>query len=135
MQDGWFIVLILLALITFGGIVAGFWIVGLLRESHEKETLTMEDLQLLQESVETLITNLRQASDEAIIKMDNREKELKMLLNSIDQKFGISGSLRGNVEEVYQMAEEGLGKDEIARRSGRNRGEVELLLGLEAAKR
>lgn len=137
MQDGWFIVLGLIGFLTFVGVAVAFWLSRVVAQHREKETLTATDLRLLQETVEALIERLKVASDEAVGEIELRQKELQALLDRVDEKLpGRGAEAEGlDLNNICRLAQEGMAETEIARRVGANRGEIELMLEMQAARR
>lgn len=144
MQDGWFMVLMLLGGLAFAGTLIFFWLGRALAHQRAEESLSQQDLRLLEESARALIERLRDAADEAVAAIDRRQAELQALLDEVDAR--LEDNPRAAVREeapeadtrarrdICRLAGEGLGGDEIARRSGLTRGEVELILELNAAR-
>ena len=134
MQDGWFVFLILLGALVFAGTLLWFWIARATAANREKEALTATDLRLLEESVEALIGRLTAASDEAVAEIERRQSALQRLLDEVDEKLGEAKARELDLNELRRMADEGVASDEIAQRAGMTRGEVELILELQAAR-
>ncbi len=130
MQDAWFIFLIVLGMLIFGGALFGFWAVQAVAKQREKRTLTATDLRLLEETVESLIERLKAASDEAVTELDRRQQQLQSLLDRVDARLQETPLEEPDLTEIRRLAGQGFDEPEIARRSGLTRGEIELMLQL-----
>ena len=135
MQEGLWIVLGMLAVVTGVATVILFALGRMIHRQREEDALSMSDLQLLQESVEALIERLEEVSADAVAEMDRRQRQLQTLLNEIDDKMKSADSLHRNIPDVVRLAQEGVEETEIARRTGLNKGEIELMLELQAARK
>ncbi|HEY3269360.1 MAG TPA: hypothetical protein VGM37_20805 [Armatimonadota bacterium] len=132
MQDGWFLVIFILAAITFAGALMASWLARLVAQQKESSSLTASDLRLLEESVEALIARLKAASEEAVAELTVRQIALENLLDRVDAALPQTPA---DPEDAARLAESGLDEAEIARRSGLTRAEVELMLEMQAARR
>lgn len=113
------------------------------------ESLTPEDLQVLEEAAARLVDEIKQTAAVAVRDLDERCEKLRVLTIQADQRLALlaqEASARRSVahcsqavpaedaaglkERIYALADEGAAADEIARRTGTPVGEVTLLLGL-----
>lgn len=148
-MSDWVITFGVLALVLVGGGAGMTFLVRTFTRKPEPEAAIPEsDVQLLQETVEMLIERLKTAADEAVHEIELRQQELLILLGRVDERLSHAEhelraaerpSYSNEAEvprgEVYRMADEGVEEEEIAERSGLTRGEVELLLELQAMRK
>lgn len=130
MTDAWFILLLVFGLLTFGGTLFVYWVKNSVATQREEQTLNASDLRLMEETVQSLIERLKSAADEAVAAIESRQASLQELLDRVDERLPVEAS----VDVVTRLATNGLGDAEIARKAGITRGEVELLLELQAAR-
>lgn len=130
MADGWFILLLILGLLIFGGTLFVYWVRNSMAQIQEEQALSSSDLRLMEDTVTALIERLKSASDEAVAAIEARQCGLQRLLDEVDDRVPVCAP----AEVVTRLAKDGVGDAEIAQRAGITRGEVELLLELQAAR-
>lgn len=150
MLDGWLLLLLVLGLLTFGGTWLVFWLMRSTADHRESEVLNAADLRLLEESVQALVARLKAATDEAVAEITERQVRLQAVLDRADAVLGATepprapemasgldmGLSDGLAErEIRRLADDGVAEADIARRAGLSRGEVELILEMQAARR
>ena len=153
MIGGWVAAFVLLGFIMCA--VAAFAMFSrAVSRQRDREAVSETDLQLLQESVGALIEQIKAASDEAVREIEDGKRELRDLLLQIEaakQPAQIATVVPSapslpsatseeaptsfTPQDIYRLAGEGVDEAEIAMRSGMTRGEVELMLELQAARR
>ncbi len=96
----------------------------------------------LRKAIEKLHLNLMEFSRDVEARLDTRIRTLGRLIQDADQRIKRLEELSGKASapgakeppplhrEVYRLADEGLDKVEIARRTASTPGEVDLILGL-----
>jgi hypothetical protein len=130
MADGWFILLIIIGVLIFCGTLFAYWVRNSVAQQKEEQALSESDLRLMEDTVSTLIDRLKAASDEAVAAIESRQVALQALLDRVDERVPD----RERAQVVTDLAGRGIGDAEIAQRAGITRGEVELLLELQAAR-
>lgn len=135
MQDAWFLLLLVAGFLIFGGTLLFFWLQRLVAEHRDKEALTAADLELLHESVETLIARLQAATTEAVAEIDARQRALQALLDRVDDHLPTGETEAVETGDVARLVRDGVPETDVARLTGLTRGEVELMLEVHAARR
>lgn len=122
--------LLIIGLLTFCGTLFVYWVRNSVASRQEEQALSASDLQLMEDTVAALIDRLKAASDEAVAAIDSRQCALQALLDKVDTRVPVEAS----ADIVTRLAGHGMDDAQIARRAGITRGEVELLLELQAAR-
>jgi hypothetical protein len=152
MIGGWVAAFVLLGFIMCA--VAAFAMFSrAVSRQRDREAVSEADLQLLRESVGALIEQIKAASDEAVREIEDGKRELRDLLLQVEaarQPTQTAAAVPApslpspihkearpslTTQDIYRLAGEGVDEAEIAMRSGMTRGEVELMLELQAARR
>lgn len=136
----------LLSIIVLVALALGLrWTLSAMSTRGSAESLTPEDLRVLENAAARLVDDIKQTADAAVRDLDERCEKLRVLTAHADQRLAmlagqtevarssiaerpVSGD--GGRERVYALADEGLEADEIARVTAMPLGEVTLLLGL-----
>jgi len=102
----------------------------------------LDQRQKLQHAMEQLQVNLMEFGRDAEARLDTKIRTLSQLIQDADERIKRMEQLTGAApsradgevpplhKEIYRLADEGLDKVEIARRTSSTPGEVELILGL-----
>ena len=138
-----------ISLILLAALALGVrWMLCTSAARRHAESLTPEDLQVLEDAAVRLVDEIKQTAAVAVRDLDERCEKLRALTIQADQRLallaqeasarpqassaqcGPAENVAGLRQYVYDLADEGFTADEIARRTGVAVGEVTLLLGL-----
>lgn len=144
----------IISLILLAGFALGLrWMLSAAGARTRAESLTPEDLQVLEDAAARLVDEIKQSAAVAVRDLDERCEKLRALTIQADQRLALlaqqasasppaspaqSGPAQdaaGLRQRVYALADEGFTDDEIARRTGVTVGEVILLRGLRPCSR
>jgi cytoskeletal protein RodZ len=143
-------VIAVMGLVVFVCVGLVWWLMRTVTAQRAEQELNVADIKRLQDTVETLIHRLKEASDEAVEEMEIRQQKLEALLERADGLLSNDGvkasdgvkkkAANKKIEdkeagEIIRLAEEGVDGTEIARRTGISRAEVELMLEMHAIRR
>ena len=147
---GSFITLIILA----GIAVLVKWMASSMAISRSADSITPEDLKVLEEASARLVGEIKETASLAIRDLDDRCEQLRKLILLADQKIMLWSQIAeeqserdsqipqtsvseeaGPAARIYELADAGLEPTDIARETDQPIGEVTLLLGLRSAVR
>lgn len=122
------------------------WVTSQLSVRRNAESLTPEDLKVLEQAAGHLVDEIKQTAVVAVRDLDDRCEELRKLLLLADQRISLwsqivnqTGAPETEVEsveaKVRKMAASGIEPAEIARRVDLPLGEVNLVLSLSSTAR
>ena len=147
MSNGWLAFTVMAGIVLCSGFILAAAILRAAWMQREREALTSTDLRALEESALYLIEQLKSEADQSSMELDNRCAELKELIASADAKLAalkavmpkeVCTVIRNPAEvnrsvnrsRILELASSGFDCAAIAKATGLDRAEVNLVLSL-----
>lgn len=147
MVNGWFVFAVVASIVVACGFVLAVALMRAAWTQRERESLTANDLRALEESALLLVDQIKSEADAAITEIDKRRKALSKLIKEADERIAALAEAESrtmpvlaldeephkanaHAEKIMDLASTGMAAPEIAKATGVDCAEVNLILSL-----